>query len=110
MAPQNLFQKLSKAIFAVKGEANESHIRNVTSLIDKMTPRLFLKACRERGDSIMEFIGPEIEENGGNVKKAIEVVGDFIAEVVWDDIMVAADITSGGVQPAGLPQGGIEIN
>jgi hypothetical protein len=40
----------------------------------------------------MEFIGPEIEENGGNVKKAIEAVGEFIAEVVWEDIMLAADM------------------
>ena len=89
-APQNLFQKLIKAIVAVKQEKHESHVRNVTSLIDKMTPRLFLKACQERGESIMEFIGPEIEENGGNVKKAVEVVGEFIAEVVWEDIMEAA--------------------
>jgi len=81
-----------KAIIAVQGENNDSHIRNVTSLIDKMTPRLFLKACNERGDSIMEFIGPEIEENGGNVKKAIEAVGEFIAEVVWEDIMLAANM------------------
>ena len=38
----------------------------------------------------MEFIGPEIEENGGNVKKAIECVGDYIADVVWEDILVCA--------------------
>lgn len=57
-----------------------------------MTPRLFLKACRERGEQIMEFIGPEIEENGGNVKKAIESVGEFIAEVVWEDILMQADL------------------
>lgn len=62
----------------------------MTSLIDKMTPRLFLKACKERGDSIMEFIGPEIEENGGNVKKAVESVGDYIADVVWEDILLCA--------------------
>jgi hypothetical protein len=60
----------------------------VVSLIEKMTPRLFLKACNERGEQIMEFIGPEIEENGGNVKKAIESVGEYIAEVVWEDILV----------------------
>lgn len=65
-------------------------MKNLTSLIDKMTPRLFLKACKERGDSIMEFIGPEIEENGGNVKKAVESVGDYIADVVWEDILVCA--------------------
>lgn len=62
-------------------------MKNVISLIDKMTPRLFLKACKERGDEIMEFIGPEIDENGGNVKKAIESVGEYIAEVVWEDIL-----------------------
>ncbi len=67
-------------------------MKNVISLIDKMTPRLFLKACRERGEQIMEFIGPEIEENGGNVKKAIESVGEFIAEVVWEDILMQADL------------------
>ena len=39
----------------------------------------------------MEFIGPEIEENGGNVKKAIESVGEYIAEVVWEDILVQSD-------------------
>ena len=71
----------------MKDEKNTSPVKNVVSLIDKMTPRLFLKACKERGDEIMEFIGPEIEENGGNVKKAIESVGDFIAEVVWEDIL-----------------------
>lgn len=60
----------------------------MVSLIEKMTPRLFLKACNERGEQIMEFIGPEIEENGGNVKKAIESVGEYIAEVVWEDILV----------------------
>lgn len=57
------------------------------SLIDKMTPRLFLKACKERGEEIMDFIGPEIDDNGGNVKAAIESVGDYIAEVVWEDIL-----------------------
>lgn len=38
----------------------------------------------------MEFIGPEIDENGGNVKKAIESVGDYIADVVWEDILCCA--------------------
>ena len=55
-----------------------------------MTPRLFLKACKERGDSIMEFIGPEIEENGGNIKKAIESVGDYVSDVIWNEILEAA--------------------
>jgi hypothetical protein len=52
-----------------------------------MTPRLFLKACKEKGDAIMEFIGPEIEENGGNLKKAVESVGDYVSEVVWAEIL-----------------------
>lgn len=85
-----MFFKLQKAIKAVQTENNNSQVKNLTSLIDKMTPRLFLKACKERGDSIMEFIGPEIEENGGNVKKAVESVGDYIADVVWEDILVCA--------------------
>ena len=58
-----------------------------------MTPRLFLKACQERGDAIMEFIGPEIEENGGNVKKAIESVGDYVSDVVWNDILDQAGLS-----------------
>ena len=78
---------------AVKEEKNSSCVKNVVSLIDKMTPRLFLKACNERGDEIMEFIGPEIDENGGNLKKAIESVGDYIAEVVWEDILVQSDLS-----------------
>ena len=59
-----------------------------------MTARIFMKACKERGQEIMEFIGPEIEENGGNVKKAIESVGEFIAEVVWEDILNQADLST----------------
>jgi hypothetical protein len=55
-----------------------------------MTPRLFLKACKEHGDEIMEFIGPEIEENGGNIKKAIESVGDYVSDVVWNEILASA--------------------
>lgn len=74
----------------MQAENNNSQVKNLTSLIDKMTPRLFLKACKERGDSIMEFIGPEIDENGGNVKKAVESVGDYIADVVWEDILCCA--------------------
>ena len=84
----NLFFKLRKAIQAVKEERNPNNVINVVSLIDKMTPRIFIKACKESGEEIMEFIGPEIEENGGNVKKAIESVGDYIAEIVWEDILV----------------------
>ena len=76
----------------MQAEKHSSQVKNVISLIDKMTPRLFLKACRERGEQIMEFIVPEIEENGGNVKKAIESVGEFIAEVVWEDILMQADL------------------
>ena len=38
----------------------------------------------------MEFIGPEIEENGGNIKKAVESVGDFVSDVVWAEILQAA--------------------
>jgi hypothetical protein len=57
-----------------------------------MTPRLFLKACKEHGDEIMEFIGPEIEENGGNIKKAIESVGDYVSDVVWNEILASAQI------------------
>ena len=49
-----------------------------------------MKACKERGDAIMEFIGPEIDENGGNVKKAIETVGDYVSEVVWAEILAEA--------------------
>ena len=90
VGPQNLFQKLSKAINAVQDENNESQVKNLSSLIDKMTPRLFLKACNERGDSIMEFIGPEIEDNGGNIKKAVESVGDYVSDVIWNDILDAA--------------------
>ena len=41
----------------------------------------------------MEFIGPEIEENGGNVKKAIEAVGDYVCDVVWDDILEQAHLS-----------------
>ncbi len=67
-------------------------VKNLISLIEKMTPRLFLKACKERGDEIMEFIGPEIEENGGNVKKAIESVGEYISELVWEDILFQANL------------------
>ena len=69
--PNNLFKKLSNAVRAVKNEKNTQNVQNLTSLVDKMTPRLFMKACHEQGDSIMEFIGPEIEENGGDTKKAI---------------------------------------
>ena len=57
-----------------------------------MTSRLFLKACKEHGDEIMEFIGPEIEENGGNIKKAIESVGDYVSDVVWNEILQAAQL------------------
>lgn len=77
---------------AVQEEKNGSQVKNLCSLIDKMTPRLFLKACKEKGDSIMEFIGPEIEENGGNIKKAIESVGDFVSEVVWAEILKEAQL------------------
>ena len=38
----------------------------------------------------MEFIGPEIEENGGNIKKAIESVGDYVSDVIWNEILDAA--------------------
>ena len=41
----------------------------------------------------MEFIGPEIEENGGNVKKAIESVGDFVSDVVWGEILEQAQLS-----------------
>jgi len=88
--PANLFHKLQKAILAVQAERNESQVKALCSLVDKMTPRLFMKACQERGDAIMEFIGPEIEENGGNIKKAIEAVGDFVSDVVWNDIIEQA--------------------
>ena len=40
----------------------------------------------------MEFIGPEIEENGGTVKKAIESVGDYVSEVVWAEILTEAGL------------------
>ena len=91
--PANLFHKLQKAILAVQQENCESQVKTLCSLVDKMTPRLFLKACQERGDSIMEFIGPEIEENGGNVKKAIESVGDYVSDVVWNDILEQAQLS-----------------
>ena len=90
LVPANLFHKLQKAILAVQAERNDSQVKALCSLVDKMTPRLFMKACQERGDAIMEFIGPEIEENGGNIKKAIEAVGDFVSDVVWNDIMEQA--------------------
>lgn len=67
-------------------------MKNLISLVDKMTPRLFLKACKERGESIMEFIGPEIEENGGNIKKAIESVGDYVSDVIWAEILESAQM------------------
>lgn len=73
-------------------------VKNLISLIEKMTPRLFLKACKERGDEIMEFIGPEIEENGGNVKKAVETVGEYISELVWEDILLQANLLEGKKQ------------
>ena len=40
----------------------------------------------------MEFIGPEIEENGGNVKKAIEAIGDYVSDVVWSEILEQAQL------------------
>lgn len=42
----------------------------------------------------MDFIGPEIEENGGNIKKAIESVGDYVSEVVWSEILSEARLSS----------------
>lgn len=85
--PNNLFKKLSNAVKAVNDENNTENVQNLTSLVDKMTPRLFMKACHEQGDSIMEFIGPEIEENGGDTKKAIAQVGEYVSEVVWNEII-----------------------
>ena len=43
--PANLFHKLQKAILAVQQENCESQVKTLCSLVDKMTPRLFLKAC-----------------------------------------------------------------
>lgn len=40
----------------------------------------------------MEFIGPEIEENGGDTKKAITQVGEYVSEVVWNEILRLAQI------------------
>ena len=40
----------------------------------------------------MDFIGPEIEDNGGNIKKAIESVGDYVSDVIWQEILKAAEI------------------
>ena len=40
----------------------------------------------------MEFIGPEIEENGGNIKKAIESVGDYVSDVIWNEILESAQM------------------
>ena len=67
-------------------------MKNLASLCDKMTPRLFMKACKERGESIMDFIGPEIEDNGGNVKKAFESVGEYVSDVVWNEILDASGL------------------
>lgn len=44
----------------------------------------------------MEFIGPEIEENGGNIKKAVEAVGDYVSDVIWAEILAAACLEKGG--------------
>ena len=88
--PSNMFYKLRKAIVSVQEECPGSQVKCLCSLVDKMTPRLFLKACKEHGDEIMEFIGPEIEENGGNIKKAIETVGDYVSDVVWAEILQAS--------------------
>jgi hypothetical protein len=43
--PANLFHKLQKAILAVQAENCESQVKALCSLVDKMTPRLFMKAC-----------------------------------------------------------------
>ena len=67
-----------------------------------MTPRLFLKACKERGESIMEFIGPEIDDNGGNIKKAIESVGDYVSDVIWNEILEAAGMSEWNLSDASL--------
>ena len=40
----------------------------------------------------MEFIGPEIDENGGNLKKAIESVGDYVSDVVRNEILECANL------------------
>jgi len=90
IVPTNMFYKLRKAIISVQEERPGSQVKLLCSLVDKMTPRLFLKACKEHGDEIMEFIGPEIEDNGGNIKKAIEGVGDYVSDVVWAEILQAA--------------------
>ena len=44
----------------------------------------------------MEFIGPEIEENGGNIKKAVEAVGDYVSDVIWAEILTAACLDKSG--------------
>ena len=41
----------------------------------------------------MEFIGPEIDDNGGNIKKAIESVGDYVSDVIWNEILEAAGMS-----------------
>ena len=90
-----MFYKLRRAIIAVQDENSNSQVKSLCSLVDKMTPRLFLKACKEHGESIMEFIGPEIEENGGNIKKAVECVGDYVSDVVWAEILEASLLGDG---------------
>ena len=29
-------------------------------------------------------------ENGGNIKKAVEAVGDYVSDVIWGEILAAA--------------------
>jgi len=45
VVPANLFHKLQKAILAVQDEKQDSQVKALCSLVDKMTPRLFMKAC-----------------------------------------------------------------
>ena len=59
------------------------------SLVDKITPGVFIEACKESSHGIYRFLGAEFEKSG-DARKAIKAVGKYVCAAIWTKVQEAS--------------------
>jgi len=88
-----MFFHLQKVVLNVHMDCKPTALKNIKSLIDKVTNDIFVNACEDCGDGILRFLGPQLKACNGDAKKAIKALGEWNAKAIWGLILDAAMVS-----------------
>ena len=88
---ERMFSVMQKAVFSVKKQ-NLKPMESLVELINTLSNDVFVSAVRDCGYAMTRYLERDLMANNDDAKQAITGCGDFVAQVLWDHVLDAANI------------------